>query len=46
MDVDNGRRPRLTRVLKPGVHHVAVRVTDNEGLRAYANRTVVVGKRK
>jgi hypothetical protein len=46
MDVNNGKRPRLTRVLGPGVHHVAVRVTDNEGLRAYANRTVVVGKRK
>jgi hypothetical protein len=46
MDVNNGRRARLTRVLKAGVHHVAVRVTDNEGLRAYANRTVVVGKRK
>jgi hypothetical protein len=44
MEVNNGRRPRLTRVLKPGTHHVAVRVTDNEGLRAYANRTIVVGK--
>ncbi|HKP89875.1 MAG TPA: PKD domain-containing protein [Thermoleophilaceae bacterium] len=44
MEVNNGRRPRLTRVLAPGTHHVAVRVTDNEGLRAYANRTIVVGK--
>lgn len=44
MEVNNGKRPRLTRVLKPGTHHVAVRVTDNEGLRAYANKTIVVGK--
>ena len=45
MEVNNGRRPRLTRVLKPGTHHVAVRVTDNEGLRAYANRTIVVSSK-
>jgi hypothetical protein len=43
MEVNNGKRPRLTRVLSPGVHHLAVRVTDNEGLRAFANRTVTVG---
>ena len=42
MEVNNGRRPRLTRVLKPGTHHLAVRVTDNGGLKAFANRTVVV----
>jgi PKD domain len=46
MEVNNGSRARLTRVLKSGVHHVAVRVTDNEGLRAFANRTVIVGKSK
>jgi PKD domain len=43
LEANNGRRPRLRRVLEPGVHHVAVRVTDNKGLHAYANRTVVVG---
>jgi hypothetical protein len=43
MEVKNGKSPRLRRVLKPGVHHLAVRVTDNDGLRAYANRTVIVG---
>ncbi|MFL5780975.1 MAG: PKD domain-containing protein [Thermoleophilaceae bacterium] len=44
MEVNNGKRARLTRVLSPGVHHLAVRVTDNKGLRAFANRTVTVGK--
>jgi hypothetical protein len=43
METDNGTRPRLRRVLKEGVHHVAVRVTDGKGLRAFANRTVIVG---
>jgi hypothetical protein len=43
MEVNNGRRPRLTRVLAPGTHYVAVRVTDNGGLRAFANRKIVVG---
>jgi hypothetical protein len=44
MEVNNGKQARLTRVLSPGVHHLAVRVTDNKGLRAFANRTVTVGK--
>jgi hypothetical protein len=43
MEVHNGNRPILRRVLSEGVHHVAVRVTDGKGLRAYANRTVIVG---
>ena len=46
METNNGGRPRITRVLKPGTHHVAVRVIDNgrpRGLRAFANRTIVVG---
>jgi hypothetical protein len=42
MEVNNGTNPILRRVLSPGTHHVAVRVTDNRGLRAFANRTVVV----
>lgn len=46
MEVNNGKRARLTRVLKPGVHYVAVRVTDNKGLKAFANRAIVVGKSK
>jgi PKD domain len=46
MEVKNGNRPVLRRKLKPGTHHVAVRVTDNEGRRAYATRTVVVKKKK
>jgi hypothetical protein len=42
-EVDNGNRAVLRRVLSEGVHHVAVRVTDDKGLRSYANRTVIVG---
>jgi PKD domain-containing protein len=44
MEVKNGKSPILKRVLSPGTHHVAVRVIDNGGLRAFANRTVVVSK--
>lgn len=43
MEVNNGSKAVLRRVLSPGTHHVAVRVIDNKGLRAFANRTVVVG---
>jgi len=43
MEARNGHNPILKRVLSPGTHHVAVRVIDNKGLRAFANRTVVVG---
>jgi hypothetical protein len=46
MEVHNGTRPVLIRKLKPGTHHVAVRVKDSEGLRAFANRTIVVKKNK
>jgi hypothetical protein len=46
IDTDNGNKPVLKRVLKPGVHHIAVRVTDDKGLRAFANRTVRVGGKK
>ena len=44
METKNGNNPVLKRVLKSGVHHIAVRVIDNKGLRAFANRTVRVGK--
>ena len=46
METKNGKRPVLIRKLKPGTHHVAVRVTDPEGLRAFANRTIRVTKKK
>jgi PKD domain-containing protein len=42
MEVNNGKSPILRRKLGRGVHHVAVRVTDNHGLRAYATRTITV----
>ena len=42
MEVNNGKNPILKRALSRGTHHVAVRVTDNKGLRAFANRTIVV----
>jgi hypothetical protein len=42
MEVNTGKNPVLKRKLSRGVHHVAVRVTDNHGLRAYANRTIRV----
>ena len=44
MEVNNGSKAILRRALSPGTHHVAVRVTDNKGLRAFANRTIVVSK--
>jgi hypothetical protein len=43
-EVNNGKHPVLKRVLGPGVHHVAVRVTDDKGLRAFHNATVTVKK--
>ncbi|MEA2399199.1 MAG: hypothetical protein QOK25_2755 [Thermoleophilaceae bacterium] len=45
VEVNNGNNPVLSRALSPGLHHVAVRVTDNKGLRAFANRDVVVQKK-
>jgi hypothetical protein len=46
VETNNGNKPVLKRVLSPGVHHIAVRVTDDKGLRAFANRTVRVGGKK
>lgn len=37
-------RPTLVRHFTAGVHHVAVRVVDDRGARAYANATVKVAK--
>ena len=42
MEVNNGKSPILKRKLSRGVHHVAVRVIDSQGLRAFANRTITV----
>jgi hypothetical protein len=44
MEVDGGTTPTLKRKFKAGVYHVAVQVTDNEGRRAYATRTIRVLK--
>jgi hypothetical protein len=46
MDVDNHGSPKLKRKLSPGIHYVAVRVTDGKGARGFANRTIVVRKAK
>jgi hypothetical protein len=43
METDNGPRPVLRTVLSPGTHHVGLRVRDNDRLKAFALRTVVVG---
>lgn len=47
METRTGKRPRVRRVLEPGTHYVAVRVTDNArpfAGRAYAKRKIVVEK--
>ena len=44
IETDNGGAPVLMHKFGIGVHHVAVRVTDNEGKRAYASRTIRVAK--
>ena len=44
MEVNNGNNPVLNRVLPTGVNHVAVRVFDDKGLRAFDNKTVTVKK--
>jgi hypothetical protein len=44
METDGGTTPTLKRKFKAGVHHVAVQVTDNNGRRAYATRTIRVLK--
>ncbi|MFL5885094.1 MAG: PKD domain-containing protein [Thermoleophilaceae bacterium] len=43
IETDGGASPTLVRTLTTGVHHVTVRVTDDKGARAYANKTVTVG---
>jgi hypothetical protein len=42
MEVDGGTTPTLKHKFKAGVYHVAVQVTDNNGRRAYATRTIRV----
>jgi hypothetical protein len=42
METNGGSKAVLRHKFSPGVHHVAVRVTDNGGKRAYATRTVRV----
>lgn len=44
IEVDGGTSPVLTHKFSAGVHHVAVQVTDNNGRRAYATRTIRVLK--
>lgn len=44
LEVDGGTTPTLTHKFSAGVHHVAVQVTDNNGRRAYATRTIRVLK--
>jgi hypothetical protein len=42
IETDNGSNPILKHVFPPGVHHFAVRVTDDKGARAYQSRTIRV----
>jgi hypothetical protein len=42
VETDGGSSPTLSHKFGFGVHHVAVRVTDDKGKRAYATRTVRV----
>jgi PKD domain len=46
IETNGGTRKTLSRKFKAGVHHVTLRVTDNEGKRAYATRTIRVSKAK
>jgi hypothetical protein len=46
IETDGGSNPILSRKLSPGVHHVAVRVTDDKGKRGYATRTITVTRPK
>src|SRR3954453_4894109 len=43
IETDGGASATLVRTFTTGVHHVTVRVTDDKGARAYANKTVTVG---
>jgi hypothetical protein len=40
METDGGSSPILRHAFSAGVHHIAVRVTDDKGARAYASATV------
>jgi PKD domain len=42
IETNGGTKSVLRHKFAPGVHHVTVRVTDNQGKRAYATRTVRV----
>jgi hypothetical protein len=42
IETDGGGNATLSHKFDVGVHHVTVRVTDNEGKRAYATRTIRV----
>jgi hypothetical protein len=42
METDGHASATLTRSFSAGVHHLTVRVTDDKGARAYANRTITV----
>jgi hypothetical protein len=42
IETNGGSKAVLRHKFSPGVHHVTVRVTDNQGKRAYATRTVRV----
>ena len=41
-ETDGAAKATLKHAFKAGVHHVAVRVTDDKGKRAYATRTIRV----
>jgi hypothetical protein len=45
METDSGTSPTLRHAFGAGLHHLTVRVTDNQGERSYANATVKVAKR-
>jgi hypothetical protein len=44
-ETDSGTSPTLRHAFGAGLHHLTVRVTDNQGERSYANATVKVTKR-
>jgi hypothetical protein len=46
METFTGAKAKVRHRFKPGRHRIAVRVVDNKGARAYANRTIVVYPRK
>jgi hypothetical protein len=46
METAAGTKAKIRHRFKPGRHRIAVRVVDNKGARAYANRTIVVLPKK